>query len=236
MSIFPQAAIEGTVQVDDLFRIDCGKCTATQDEDSISNVEVDPGSGYISVYGTGSSDEWYLDYSYDSSGTKTINVKVTAGSSNTIRAFSVSVVTEALDEVLSDDQDLIGHESEILQYLRPGKATFTDKHRQAVINILDYLDRNKIWRTDSAGFGNRLTYSHITDKAEFKQWAIYETLVIIFGNLSNSIDDIFSKKENEYMKLRNAARQRASLRLDRDADGTTDKAKTDLRTGRLQRR
>ena len=236
MAIFPQAIIEGKVREEDLFRIDSSKSTATQDESSISNVEIDPGDGYISVFGSGVNDEWFLDYAFDSSGTKTINVKVTAGASSVIKGFSVEIVSAASDETLSSDQDLIGHESDILQYLRPGKASFIDKHRQSVINILDYLDRNKIWRTDGTNFGKRLEYSHLTDKQEFKQWAIFETLVIIFGNLSNSIDDIFSKKENDYMQLRNAARGRAALRLDRNADGSTDDAKTDLRTGRLQRR
>ena len=235
MAIFPQAILEGKVRVDDLFRIDASKSTSTQDESDISNVEIDAGDGYISVFGSGVSDEWYLDYSYSTDGTKTINVRVTCGSSNAVKSFSIESVTSANDEVLTTDQDLMGHESEILQYLRPGKASFIDKHRQAVVNILDYLDRNKIWRTDGTNVNKRLTFSHITDSLEFKSWSVYETLTIIFGNLSNSIDDIFAKKESDYRTLRDAARNRASLRLDRDADGTTDQP-MELRTSRLLRR
>lgn len=233
MAIFPSVEVEGVVQVDDLTRISAVKSLATQDEAAITLVEIEPDTavGFIDVTGT-LAEERTLDWAYATDGDKTVTVRVTTDGAPVSKTATISVITAADDLLLSSDTDLIGHEGDILSWIRDGRNSFIDKHRTARDLILAYLDQQKIWRTD----GTRLTAVNLTDVQEFKEWAKFETLVLIFEGLSNAIDDIFAEKARRYSVLRGQARNRAALRLDRDTDGNTDLGHLDVRSGFLYRR
>ena len=221
--IFPVLELEDIIQVNDKTRLDGTKSYITPDEAAITSVRIEPetGAGFIDV-----TDTKYLDYQYSTDGVKTVTIEVGNGGPVVTVAYSLDIISEEDDKLFSDDKDLIASEPNILNYVRKGRNSFLDKHREAQHRILTWLDENRIWTIncdDSAEDGNRLTKDHIVNLEEVHDWSKYLTLKIIFKGVSNSIGDIFEKKSQDYAKLAAIARNRAKLRLDRDGDGTIDK-------------
>lgn len=213
--IFPNLQLEGTVQTDDKTRLDGTTTFITQDEATITLVEIEPeaSAGFIAV----TSDK-FLDWQYTTDGTKTVTIRVTTDGSPVTASKTLEVLTPANDKLFSSDAELVEHEGDILGYLRPGRASFLDKHRAAQDRILGWLDEHRIHDTS----GDRLTKADVVDTAEVNDWSKFLTLQIIFESISNAVDDIFSEKARKYGLLVEQARNRAVLRLDRNNDGTID--------------
>ena len=145
MAIFPIIKTEATVQTGDLTRIDATKSIATVDEAAISKVEIEPlaSNGYIDVTGSDSED-WYLDWVYDTEETVTVSIRITTDGSPTTETDTISIVTSATDNLFTDDDDILEHEPDVLQFLRPGRTSFLDYHRAAKIRILEWLDERRL--------------------------------------------------------------------------------------------
>lgn len=240
MSVFPKLQLEAVIQSEDQTRLYAGTSFITQDENPIEEIWIRPKAAgtfvkvYDSVDNPTAKEDWYLDYAYEDAdeGTVTATVRIVIDAANNDKNFTLEVITAANDKLLSADSDLITHEPDILGYVVPGRSSYLDIHRQARDRILAYLDERRIWDTNE----DRLTKDSLTDKEEFKSWSKFEALVIIFEGLSNAVDDIFALKAERYRELRNTARNRGAIRLDRDGDGNTDPVKLDLRSGALIRR
>lgn len=225
MPIFPILELETTVQVNDKTRIDGSKSFISKGEAAVTLVRIKPetSGSFITVTGTTYKD-WYLDWQFSTDGNKTVTIEITTDGSPVTVTKTLSVVTEASDKLFSTDDDLVGHESDILKYVRAGRATFKDKHRVAQDLIMKWLDEHRY--TDSNG--NRLTKAVILDIEEVRSWSKFLTLQIIFSSLSNAIDDIFAKKSELYNGLMSQARNRAILRLDLNGDSSiSDSEKLD---------
>ena len=97
--------------------------------------------------------------------------------------------------------------------------------------ILDDLDQRGI--VDSSG--NKLTAADIYDLEEVKEWSKYLTLSLIYKSVQGEVDDIYGIKSKGYMDMADRQRQRATIRLDLNQDGTVD-SRPDLMSGRLVRR
>jgi len=213
MAIFPFLSVEPTVQVGDRTRLDGTKSFITADEVSILALEIDPGTGtYINV-----TDDKYLDYAWNTSGSKTIRCRVTTSAASASASISetVSVVTESSDYLFSGDSDLKLHEPDILKWTEDGRNSFLNIHRRAKKLILEYLRREGFVDV----YGNPYTDAAITDIEEVKQWSIFTTLRLIFEGISNSTEDVFHEKAKRYFEMEQKWRSIALLRLDIDGDG-----------------
>lgn len=239
--IFPSMTFETVLQVEEKTRLDASRSFVTDDE-VIIDVLIQPSSSdpFISVFNGGDSEKWSLDWAYDTDEFKDVAVQIIADSGSKTKTYmaGVNVLTEDIDALLSNDNDILPFEPKINRYLPSGKNSFIYAHRKAQERIIAYLDEQRMWKSDGSRY-NKLDLSTVTDpefKEQFKQWSSFETLLIIFESFQVSSGDVFQEKKNEYTALRNSARTRSALRLDQDGDGVLDEVPYDIRTTRLYRR
>lgn len=128
----------------------------------------------------------------------------------------ISVYSVEGDGLFSDDSEIEVEEPEIRKYVKPGRNTYKDYHRQAQKKILEWLDRQ--------GFVNiyedKFTKNDIKDITEVREWSRYMVLRMIFEGIKNAVADVFQNKRDYYSAEEIAARNRARLRIDTDNDGT----------------
>lgn len=218
--IFPNLILEDVVQVDDKTRLDASKVFVSKDEAAITAVEIEPetGAGFVSVFGSGQSKDWFLDWQYATAGTKTATCRVTTDGSPVTKTFTLEVLSVADDNLFSTDQDIVALEHDIMKWVPAGRASFKNMHRKAQRLILAWLDENG--HTDTSG--NRLTKEAIVDKEEVRNWSAALTLQLIYQTMSNAIDDVFMQKSKTYESLAITHRKRLILRLDLTGDGEID--------------
>jgi hypothetical protein len=219
MSIFGNLELEKVVQVGDKTRLDGTKSFITKDEDPITLVEIEPetGAGFVDVTGTTAKD-WWLDYIYTTSGTKTVSIKITTSGAPVTKTFSITALTEAQDNLFSQDSDLIEYEHDILKYVRPGRSSWKDFHRKAQEKILSWLDEKGYVSTD----GSKLTKEDFVSVDDVRELSTLWALELIYYNLSNVIGDIFALKSDHYHSKMLEARDRAVIRMDLDNSGQID--------------
>ena len=218
--IFPNAVLEPIVQVNDRTRLDATRSFATQDEADISLVEIEPfaGDGFISVSTTTDKDEYFLDWEYTTEQTETVSVRITTDGSPVTVTKTLSIVTAATDSLLSNDQDLVLHEPEILCQVREGRNSFLDIHRQAQKMMLDWLfDRG--WRDIN---GDRILKAALINVEDLRRWSSFRVLELIYEGLSQQVDDEFKQKAHHYSNLAMAARGKALIEMDLDGDLAVD--------------
>ena len=224
--LFPNLTHEKIVQIDDKTRLNAMTSFITVNEVALTSYKINPdGSGLIDVTA-----QKYLDWSYSTSGTKTITVEIDNGTGPVSKDFTIEVISEVDDKLFSGDEDLVSHEPDILNYIPEGRYSFKNIHRASQDKIIDWLDEHRI--TDSSG--DKLDKDNIHDIEEVRHWSKYLTLSTIFEGLSNSVDDIFKFKSDNYLGLAESANNRSQLRLELDKDGNVD-LRTDLRTMDLSR-
>lgn len=218
--IFPHLEIESVLQVGDKTRLDARKSFASS-ADEIEKIELTPGTGANPVDVTGAR---YLDWQFDSAGSKAIKLEVFAGGGSKEMTLPIQVLAVANDALFSTDSDLTPHEDSILDYVREGRNSFLDKHRAAQRLIIDHLDEKRIWDSE----GNRLTKNALIKPEDLKSWSTYLTLSIIFEGISNAVDDIFSIKAAKYKALASQKAGLATVRIDTEGDGQEDTRKSTL--------
>jgi hypothetical protein len=135
----------------------------------------------------------------------------------------IRVISERADRLFSTDDKLRRHESDVLKYVPEGRATFKDVHRRAQELMLAWLDTEGY--TDY--LGDPLVKERFLDTKEVTEWATHEALRLIYENLSNAIDDVYSVKAKRYEKLVPFYRGRAILRIDMNQDGQTEPHSTE---------
>lgn len=225
MAIFGIIKNEAIIQVDDKTRIDVSKSFVSKDEAAITLIEIEPesGNGYIDVTGSDSRD-WFLDWVY--SGTtraETINLRITTDGAPSIFTATIQVNTAVDDKLFSGDSDILSKRDDLLKYLKPGKSSFLNFHREARNQILSRLDDEG--KTDING--DRLTADAFVDNEEVREISAFWTLALIFRNFSNAIDDVHDRDANAYMGDVSRKWNRAFLRYDRDGDGDINQGEGD---------
>ena len=219
------------VQISEKVRIDVSKTFAYTGR-TISSIVVKPVSEADDSYDVTSAG--YLDIAYDSAGEKTIHVTLTLDNAETIAlAKTITVVSEATENLFSSDPELISHEPDILNYLPEMFSDYRYVHRLSQDRIMAILDERGITDTD----GNRMVVADVKDIEECNDWSKFLALQYIFESLSNAIDDIFHEKATRYKQMASQASNRAHLRLDYDSDGTLESTERgSANTGRIYRR
>lgn len=217
--MFPVLRNESVVQVNDQTRLDASR-SYSAGVAVIDTIEIDPdGSGYIDVSAMG-----FIDYQYPTPGVKTVLVRVDNGTTPVVGTFTLTVVTEADDKLIANDNTLSQYEPDILTYVRPGRNSFKDVHRRVQKLILDWLDSNRYWKRGK----DRFTAADLIDIQDFTEWSALWALALIYEGLSDKVDDKWMQKALKYKALAESASERGTLRLDTNADGViTDGEKTD---------
>lgn len=237
--IFPKLSYEKIVQENDKLRLDAQYSFVTVG-DEMTDILIEPmvGAGFISVFNGGNSDKWFLDWAYDLAGTFIVKVKIVTVADEKERDFTVEVITKEVDALLSNDNDLFAYEPTIKKYLPVGKSSFTYAHRAAQSKILAYLDEQRIWKNDSSRYTKQdlASFDDQEFREQFRMWSIFQTLLIIFESSQVSSNDVFQEKRIEYEKEMRIHRNRSSLRLDGNDDGTLDPVPRNIRTTRMVRR
>ena len=217
MSIFIDCKNEEIIQVKDKTRIDVSNTFVVGT--SLTNIEIQPETDgdFISVFNS-DQDKWYLDWAYITDGEKTITVRATDDDGNTSETFTVNAISVADDNLYSNDSQIFAIEGELKRYIPAGRNSFKNIHRESQSRILNYLDRKRIWKTD----GTPYTKDQLNMENELQKWSLYEAILTIYTDLTISVGDKFTEKINEYKSLRNAERDRASIRIDKNSDGILD--------------
>lgn len=212
MAIFPILQVESVVQVNDQTRLDATRSFITQDEAAITKIEIRPiaTGNWIDV-----TDEKYLDWAYSTAENVTASCRITTDSTPVTSSSILTIVSEASDALFSNDVDLLAWEPDVLKYVRQGRNSFKDVHREAQKQVLDWFDSQAIRDKD----GNRLTKTDIVDVQEVKEWSKFLTLQIINESLSNAVGDVFAEKSRKYESLAIKARNRSEFKLDLNNDG-----------------
>lgn len=237
MAIFPTLEHEAKVQVKDRTRIEAVKSFSDKSGPVITKVEIQPylAADWIDVTGPTplKSDNWFTDYAYDADGEKTISVRINEGVDEVLASSTVMVISEADDALFSNDQDLTQDEPDVLRYVRRGRNTFKDVHREAQKEILDMLNR-KGYRDYS---GNKINKAMVVDKAEVRTMSKYLTLHLIYSGISNVVGDIFFQKSNSYWSKYMTASSRNIIGLDLDGDDVLSAGEgVNTRASRMLRR
>jgi hypothetical protein len=147
--------------------------------------------------------------------------------------FYQKVYTVFGDSLFSSDSDLQVHESNILNWVKEGRASFLDAHRRTQETVLNWIYNQG--HTDING--ERLTKYDILDLEDVRLWSVFETLRYLFISFQNSNDDVHKEKANEYEKEMLAARNQAMLKLDKNKNKKVDKQeKVNTWSGDLLRR
>lgn len=232
--IFGTIKNESILQVKDKTRIDVKSTFISPDEEAITKLEIEPEAtaGYIDV-----TSSKQLDWSYATAGDKTISLRVTTDSTPEVFTSTVKVLTAEDDRLFSSDADLVQLEDDILNYVRKGRDSFLDKHREAQYRILDQLDMERIYDID----GKRLKAINIANLDEVRQWSKYLTAQIIYESLVSEVDDVFQQKAAKYEQFATKYGNRAalSIRQDLNKDGSFSELETeklDVYTTRMMRR
>ena len=218
------------VQIDEKLRIDCTKTFLHPGDHSIQSMTIE-------VEGSGDSfditSNKYLDYAYSTAGDKTITVTVVhtgVGHVNVVKTATLTVKTAAIENLFSNDVDIIPHEPDILNYLPEYKADYRYVHRLAQDRILTELDEKGLRGANDT----RLTAAAIVDIEEVNDYSKFKVLQYIFESLSNAIDDIFHEKALRYSDMAKQASNRSVLRLDTTGDAEVD-TEVSISSGELTR-
>ncbi len=122
------------------------------------------------------------------------------------------------DCLFSSDGDLQTWEPDIMNWVKGGRSSFLNMHREAQKQILYYLDKQGYTNV----YQKKYTKFDIIDHSEVNEWSTFLTLAIIMWGISNKSDDIWLKKHFEFKTKASEARDRAVLRLDVNEDGQAD--------------
>jgi hypothetical protein len=233
--IFGNLELEAVVQTKDKTRLNASKSFSPKGEQPIDQVKISPETGVdlIAVHGAGNPKDWFLDWEYATSGTKTVTLEIKAGAHTETFTRSIEVVSASSDSLYSSDGDLTAIEPDILKWIPSGRNSFLNVHRAAQGLILDWLDSIRVWRND----GTKLTKADLKLTDDLKQLSIYITLELIFMGISNKVDDVFLAKAREYRAKSLDVKNRGRIQADFNGNGTLEKEDAyDMKSFRIYRR
>lgn len=216
--IFPALTVSKISQIGERVFFDARK-TFANGGDEILKIEIQPnGTGpWVEVDVA----DPVLIWAFDVAGDFTASVRV---NDTEVKTYNFTVVTPETDKLFSSDSDIIGIESEILDYLNEGRSTHNDKHREAQRLILEELNARGVrYWDDAAKAWEEITKANILRTKELNAWSRLLTLSLIYFDVSKSQDSIFWEKAKYYEKSALAASQdRQFLKVDLDGDGIED--------------
>lgn len=235
--IFPNLIFDSLVQEADKFRFNASKSFVGSGS-VLNGVKIypdfdnNPGVFY-DVFVEDCPEEWVLDYAYETAGDYTVRLELSTTTPETkVKDYTITVITEADDNLQSTDAMLYAYESELIKYLPEGRNSWKYLHRKALEEIIDYLYRNGIYRKNPDEAQDKplkIEKKHlIGDKLE--KWSTFETMIMIFQDIKSSNIDFFNEKILDYTELRNDARKIACISYDSNDDGVIDEKDVETTT------
>lgn len=144
-------------------------------------------------------------------------ILLTVNTTETVTKW-IHLYSEDGDALFSSDQDLITWEPDVMRWVKDGRASFLDIHREAQDQIIYWLDKEGYQNV----YQRKFNKFDLIDLSEVNEWSAFLALSIIFWGASNKTDDVFLSKHYEYLKKAQDARNRAVLRVDVNEDGRID--------------
>jgi len=135
----------------------------------------------------------------------------------------IELKTAEEDCLFSNDQDLVEHEHDILEWLPDGRSSFIYIHRRAKERIFKWLEERGFKDCNGEAF----TKEDVFDREEFREWSRFLALRLIFGFISNSNGDIYEEKYKDYCRREAESRTRM-YSLDMNGDGIDSGKKEDM--------
>lgn len=176
---------------------------------------------------------WFVDYFYTAHGVKTVTVDVTLSDSTvSTKTFTVTVLSEADDKLLVDDNELRSLDFEIMRFIPDGYSSWRHVHRRATSETLSFINALRLKRYD----GYDLGFNDVKDSRLARQFATLTSLSLIYQQLSNKPDDKFYQRYLDAKKSLEQLKATPDWVFDFDNDGViASNESADLLTGRLLR-
>lgn len=218
MAVFGVIKSDDCVSLNDRFRIDATFSWITSNEPEITSLQIEPdaGFGFIDV-----TPDRYLDWAYDTAGTKTISLRIENGTGSFVFERTILVKTEDEDCCLANDSCLLVYENDVMKYLSCERTSFKYVHRKVAECIIDCLNRSGI--NDRVGCGvNSISCDQLKNNTSIERWATLYALDLIFSSLSSKVDDFFNDKSKLYRSMALDIQQSPNLYIDLNNDGQID--------------
>lgn len=199
--IFIKIQNEKLIQVDDKTRIDCTQSFVV--DETVTKLEIQPSETDIFYDVT---ETKYLDWIYETDGEKIITVRI---NDTLVKEAIIDVISKEDDALYTTDEDLLAVEPDILKWVRQGRSSFLDVHREAKARIVAYLRFKDI-------------SNDVEAVQDIKDWSKFLVLQLIYESLSNAIDDIFAKKAEKYKAMVNECKTKVREKIDVDGDDVSD--------------
>lgn len=213
--IFPILFCDTKVQVNEVIRFD-----VSQSKGEFASVKFLVGSEEVLIPDSSHLHrDIHLDWIFTSAQDVTVRAIFKDSEDNEVYAEkTISVVTQGTEKLFNTDSDLLAYESEVRSWVPNGRSTWNFVHREVKKVILEEI---------SAKFGTRVTDDQILSIVQFREWAKFKALEMIFRSINNTESDVFSSKAEFYRKEAGNYRTLAynHLEIDFNKDGSIDDKK-----------
>ena len=217
MAKFAIITCEDKVFQGDKIQFDFTKSVITPDETPavISHEFSADGLSYVNITPTK-----MIDWVFLVPGAQTIYFRHTSNVGSQISTKSITILDLAAQKLFSTDTDLVAYEPEIIKWLPKKWSSWNIIHLRAQDYILNLLREKRILDVK----GNSYTKDDIFDRSEVRDLSAALVLRYIFSGTSNSSDDVFQKKSDEYDELVSTREAAMSIKLDFNKNGLKDES------------
>lgn len=173
-----------------------------------------------------------IDWVFDTLGDQTIYFRHTSDVGSQVAMKTISVLDLVSQKLFSNDFDLVAYEPDIIKWVPKKWSSWNLVHLRAQDYIVNMLREKRIFDH----LGNAYTKDDIFNILEVKDLSVALVLRYIFSGTSNSSDDVFKRKSDEYDKLVSQRASAASIKLDYNKNTVSDENETeDLRSIEIRR-
>ena len=225
MAVFACILTDHCVAVNDMLRIWVDRISLTPNESPINMVEIDPdGSGtFYDVM-----NDLIIDWQYDTSGTYTIELRVTLDDGS-IKTFLETIEVKEDECFFSDDDCLRKLEPRILECLECYRCSFKYVHRQIVECLMECLREEGLLSNGC----EPIDVLNLKNSTNLKKVATYWALENIYMEASKLPDDFYERRAKYYSGLRKSAFNKSKLYYDKDGDGVIEPGEYVARSNRI---
>jgi len=206
---------EDKVFINDKINVDFSKSVITPDETAatISHEFSADGVAYINVSSTKN-----IDWSFSSSGLGTFYLRLTSNTGSTVFVKQIEVLHPDSQKLFSNDFDLVPYEPDIIKWLPKKWSSWNLIHLRAQDYIINMLREKGIKGQNNVAY----TKDDIFDVLEVKDLSAALALRYIFSGTSNSSEDVFKRKSDEYDKLVTTRASAVAVKLDFNKNALND--------------
>lgn len=205
--IFPVLFVDKKAQIDELVRFDASetKGAITAGKVIVEGNEINFTESQIN------SGKLFVDWIFKTAGLKSVRFEFQGPEDADVYIEKTIAVLSADDEKLfNSDDDLVAYESKIRSWIPEGRSTWNFVHREVKKIVLEEV---------SSRYGTRIDSDKILNLLQFREWAKFKALEMIFRGINNTESDVFSSKAEFYGKEAGNYRILAFNHLEVDVNG-----------------